>query len=206
MYISQPEPSSFLLADAGCGEGTHTILLARALEKKWQVPVTSLGFDASKTGVDLAARHAKREASENLRFGFAAANLFSLPLPNESADLILSFFAPIAAAENRRVLRKDGILLVAASGKKHLWELRELVYRHPEEASGEIRTPEGFRKTDERTVRYSFMLESSEAVLSLFQMTPFFYKTSPDDMRKLAECERLSVTAEFILEQFRKEN
>ncbi|MFD6951567.1 methyltransferase type 11 [Nocardiopsis sp. TSRI0078] len=106
--------SAPLVADIGGGTGRH---LARVLEA---LPhAVGLTVDVSK----FAARKAARVHE---RGGAVTADAWrGLPMRDASADALLNVFAPRGAAEFRRVLRADGVLLVAVPAADHLTELRE---------------------------------------------------------------------------------
>ena len=47
-------------------------------------------------------------------------------------------------------------------------------------------------------IKMNLILDSNEAIQSLFRMTPYYYKTSPKDKSKLDLVDSLEITAEFI--------
>ena len=190
-------------ADCASGEGYHTCNIIKTVAENGIVPYAA-AFDASKYGAD---RGAKRAAAQGLKEAFfAAANIFSLPLTDGCCDFALSIFAPIAWDEMRRILKDDGRLVVASSGERHLFELREALYDEPREASGVVRVPDGFAPETEETVGYKVTVEGNEAVTDLFFMTPFCYKTSRRDTEKLSRIDRLEVTVEVKISVFSKTN
>ena len=100
------------VVDAACGEGYGSALLARHATR-----VT--GVDASADTLALACR---RYAAPNLDFRHGRCE--SLPLPDASADLVVSFETiehleqPCALiAEAARVLRVDGVFLVSTPNR-----------------------------------------------------------------------------------------
>lgn len=122
-------------ADMGCGEGYHTCRIAEKLE----LPVVAFGFDASKYAAEHASKLAKarkfmpREGvgaacDYAVQTYFFPANLFHLPLREHVLDAAVSMFAPIAGEEAHRILKPGGKLIVVSSGRKHLLELRQLIY------------------------------------------------------------------------------
>ena len=119
-----------------------------------------------------------------------------------SFDFALSIFAPISGEETARVLKRDGKLIVASSGERHLFEMREVLYEEPREASGSVRCPEGFALEDEEMLSYRVTVDGNDAVRDLFFMTPFCYKTSIKDMEKLSSVNSLEVTVAVKLSVF----
>ena len=124
------------------------------------------------------------------------ASVFNLPLAAKCADMVLCIFAPIAAEQFRRVLRRDGHLLCVVPLEQHLWELKQAVYDKPILNPSEPPAPDGFTLVDSRDVHYTLSLGGDD-VRSLFAMTPYMYKTSARDQAKLAELDRLDTQVHF---------
>lgn len=103
------------LLDVGCGEGAFLRAMSgvHALERH--------GVDISAPAIELAAR-----ASPQDFFVVANADRF-LPYADRSFDFVTSIDARVNAGEFARVLRKDGLALVAVPGPDDLIELRERV-------------------------------------------------------------------------------
>jgi len=108
-----------LAVDAGCGEGYYTAAMAECTGGV-------VGFDLSKTGIDAAAKRARRKHLENALFG--VAGIYSMPLRNESVDAVVSLFAPCAEDEFCRILRHGGVLVAVGAGEDHLLGLKRAVY------------------------------------------------------------------------------
>ena len=196
--------SHISFADLACGEGYHTCNVIKSLSALG-VSSTALGFDASKYGAEKGAKRARHLPNDADVF-FAAANIFSLPVKDSSLDAATCLFAPIPWEESARVLKDGGRLLVASSGERHLFELREALYDEPRTASGEVAASGGFTETHSETLSYRVTLGSNEDIMSLFGMTPFFYRTSPRDAEKLSRLDSLDVTVEVRFTIFEKKH
>ena len=184
------------MLDAGCGEGYYSQRLwEKARESGRELEI--YGMDISKFAVDRAAKGLKQGR-------YAVGSLYHLPLGEESVDVIWNFFAPHCPEEFARVLEKNGRLLVAVPGKRHLWELKERLYDEPYENPGSAPHLPGFLLEETRPVTYPMAL-SGEDVWSLFQMTPYFYKTDPQRREVLSQGEGMEITADFLLLCYRKE-
>ena len=118
---------------------------------------------------------------------------------------MLNIFAPFAGEEYRRVLRRGGVVLQAAPGAGHLWELKQAVYDNPYRNDTAAPCAEGLTLASEETLRYALELNSHQEIADLFAMTPYAHKTGPSDAARLNALERLSVGAEFILRIYRNE-
>ena len=136
---------------------------------------------------------------------FMPANIFRLPLCDNSADFALSMFAPIAAEEAKRILKPRGILAVVSSARDHLIEMRETIYDEVHFSDSLPQTPEGFRMIGSEELRYTIHLQSTDEISSLFVMTPFYYKTTEEGKERLMSKESLDVTVNVNYNLFEAE-
>ena len=86
-----------VILDAGCGEGYYTAGIRAALTAAGKTPAIA-GIDISKSILRLAAKREKQVE-------FAVASCYHLPFADETADLLLDCFSPLAIDEFRRVRR-----------------------------------------------------------------------------------------------------
>ena len=100
------------LLDCGCGPGTITMELAKAV-----APGEVIGIDLEASQIDIALQHARELGITNLKF--EVADLLKLPYPDESFDavfihaVLVHLAAPIVALrEIYRVLRSGGLTAV----------------------------------------------------------------------------------------------
>ena len=189
--IQTLNPSSVL--ESGCGEGYYTELCETLKSCE------CFGIDLSKEALKQAGRSCPS-------VHFAAASVFELPLPDQSIDVIWSCFAPLAMAENARVLKDQGKLIVVGPGPRHLWGLKEVLYDTPYLNPQETTAAPEFDLIDEQTLHYEIQLESQAQIQDLFTMTPYYYKTSIQDKQKLAALTQLSTEVEFILRIYQKKS
>lgn len=91
-------------------------------------------------------------------------------------------------------------------GPRHLWQLKAAIYDKPYENKAEDIAYAGFEHAETRRVRYMMNLEHQEDIGALFQMTPYYWKTSAKGAEKLASVEKLAVEAAFDIHIYKKEN
>ena len=188
--------------DAACGEGHHTLILAREL-----MPSVMLGVDASKKAADAGAKAAKRCAlsagSDEADVSFIAGNIFSLPVADSSFDLMTVLFAPVPDAEAYRVLRRGGCLTVCSAGEDHLIELRRMIY--DEVRIKDCTPPEyaGFEVADRRSIRYGIGLTGDE-LRKLFMMTPFYHRAKAEAKERIAKAAETEMTVSVNCVIYRK--
>lgn len=184
-----------LAVDAGCGEGYYSAFAAKS-------GFSVFGADVSKFAVDAAAKRASRIGLDNTFF--AAASVFELPLGDGTADAVINVFAPCAEKEYSRVLRSGGVLVVAWAGEKHLLGLKRAIYDNPYENIGRADLPTGLKKLSETHVSYETDIVGNEQIMSLFSMTPYYWRTSSSDKDKLLRIERLTTEIDVVLSVYEK--
>ena len=184
-----------LVVDAGCGEGYYSNEIAKR-------GFALAGFDLSKFATEAAAKRAKREGIESSFFG--VASVFELPLCDGSADAVVNVFAPCVDAEYSRVLRDGGFLVIACAGPDHLLGLKRAIYDEVHLNDTRADMPTSLKKVDTARVKYEIDLTSNAAIKNLFAMTPYYWKTSHDDVKKLDGLESLHTEIEVIFEIYQK--
>ena len=169
--------------DAGCGEGYYTDAI-------YEDSRTVIGIDISKTALQKAA-------PKNRNITYIAASLFDLPIQNESVELLYSLFAPYAGEEFYRVLKKDGVMILGIPGENHLIELKNVIYENPYKNKVKDYQLPGFQFQKAEMIETKIHLQCQEDILNLFQMTPYYYRTSREDHQKLLALDRLTTRVEF---------
>ncbi len=175
--------------DSGCGEGYYT---------------SSFAENNNVCGIDISKEALKLAATRCPSCEFAVASISDIPLPNSSVDAVVNIFAPESPEEFNRVLSDRGRLIVVYPMEKHLYELKSAVYDKPylNPAVELSRKDMSLKSTKE--VRYSVTLDCNEDILSLFKMTPYYYKTSKTDQQKLERLDTLTVGLEFLIAEYIK--
>ncbi len=189
-------PEGGTLLDAGCGEGYYTSGIKAVFDQSG-IAVDMYGVDISKIAVELAA---KRRCGVT----FAAASVFHLPVLTESCDLLVTMFAPYAGEEFRRVLRPDGTMVMVIPSASHLWELKQAVYDTPYRNEVKDYPLDGFDFLGSQRVTFPMELSSTEDILNLFSMTPYYYRTGKNGQEKLSALTRIEVTADFEILSYRR--
>lgn len=184
------------VVDAGCGEGYYTAELARS-------GFSVYGFDISKFAVEAAAKRAKRELQGEKTF-FAVASVYTLPIFDATVDAVVNIFAPCVEAEYTRILSDGGVLIVAQAGAEHLLGLKELLYDNVRENDTRADLPKELELLCEERLRYVITLEDNQSITELFAMTPYYWRTSRDDAKKLEKRDSLKTEVDVILSVYRK--
>lgn len=172
--------------DICCGEGYYTEHLSNKFSREYY------GFDISKNMVRLAA---KRKCGAN----FFVANISSIPVKSESVNFAFHLFAPFHSEEFARILSKNGVIVTAIPGKEHLYEIKEVLYDEPYFNDEKPPQAGDLKLVEKMRAKTKIDLNSNEDIMSLFRMTPYFYHTPSEGMKRLEECESLTTTIDFVL-------
>lgn len=184
------------LLDTGCGEGYYTAGVWSALQ--------AAGKQPRMAGIDISKFILRSAAKRSREIEFAVASSYHLPLAEQSVDLLLNCFSPLALEEFRRVLRPGGTFLYVVPAADHLWELKEVLYEHPY-PNEEKETPyEGFAYEAVLPVEGVLTLDDPGDIQNLFQMTPYYWKTPKAGAERLAALSRLTTRMAFRVHVFQK--
>lgn len=198
--ISSYYHDDFVFGDMACGEGYYTIKIHEALKR--------LG-NTSTYGIDLS-REAINECSKKQRINnqkddslYIIGNLSYLPFLDNSFDLLLNCFAKLEEKEFLRVLKKDGIFIRVLPGKRHLFALKEIVYSNPYENQDKDLNIDGLFLIDTREISTMIDLNNQE-IKDVFTMTPYYYKSPQDGVKKLYDTPSLTTEISFKLLVYKK--
>ena len=183
-------PVGLPVLDAGCGEGYYTCAIANE-------GYSVIGVDLSKFATDAAAKRAARDGFDNAFF--ATGSVFELPVKDSSVGAITSIFAPCAADHFAAKLARGGCLIVAAAGEGHLLGLKKVIYDDVHTNTERADMPSDMIKIAEKRVRYSIDVIGNADVKSLFAMTPYYWRTSPQDAQKLESVDALTTEVDVVL-------
>ena len=187
------------VADLGCGEGFFTARLHDALAAGMPLAPVSYGVDISRPGIKMATSY-----SRNVHW--MVASLHRSPFMPRSLDVVVSIFAPIDAADVRRILRDDGALVTVTPGPDHLDALRRMIYAsvkpHPETPplmAGDTL----FERTTSTRVRYPILVDSAAQVMNLLAMTPYYWNINRATRGRIEALSRLEPTVDVYVSVFR---
>ena len=179
------------ILDVGCGEGYYTDII----ERSCRADISA--FDISRDAVKLAHRR-------NPRISLAVASAYKVPVADESFDLVLNMFSPLAIGEIYRSLRKEGVFVMAIPGEEHLFGLKAATYNTPYKNEVHSKELSGFELISDKRVRYKMHLTSSADISALFMMTPYAYRTGREERERVLSLTELRTEADFYVLAYRK--
>ncbi len=185
-------PANGVVLDAGCGEGYYTAAIQQALP------------NAAVCGVDISKDALQMAASRTKALELAVASVFSMPVADGKADTLVSVFAPTADAEFARVLKTGGTLIRVIPTERHLFGLKAAIYKEPRLNKPERTELDGFALVQRQELTYELTLETADDIRTLFEMTPYFYKTGQDDQARVLARDSLCTEIGFAVLTYEK--
>ncbi len=184
------------ILDCGCGECWYTSNIYEYLK--------SHGIECEFLGIDVSKEAILAGAGRNRNLHLAVGTVYDIPVPDHSCDIVISLFAPFSGKEYIRILNEKGCFITAFPMEQHLWELKQAVYEKPYQNEVSDMNIEGFELIDKKIIHSTITLENNEDIVSLFSMTPYYYKTSQADKAKLEKLEHLKTQIHFCAAVYRK--
>jgi 23S rRNA (guanine745-N1)-methyltransferase len=186
----QTEADPLRLYDAGCGEGFYLQQVSEYLVKQGR-SINASGSDISKPAVQKAAKKYTNNA-------FAVASSFSLPVAAASQDVVMQIFAPASNDQMHRILCKGGLWLQVTPAENHLAQLKQALYKTPEEHLFDESIPAGFIALEKKRLSFDFLLADRSSREQLLMMTPFFWTVEQGELEKVLD-HMLELTADFTI-------
>jgi 23S rRNA (guanine745-N1)-methyltransferase len=184
------------ILDSGCGEGYYIDALQKELSNQ-EINANIFGIDISKDAI-------KHASSRNKNISWIVGNSFRIPIASNTIDCILQVFSPCSDNEFARLIKKNGIIISVIPGKRHLFELKKLLYANPYENDEEEYALTSFTAIKKQHIEYEICIDNPENIMNLLMMTPYFYRTDAEDKNKLGRINKLITTVEFVVTVYRK--
>ncbi len=191
------ESKEIKILDAGCGEGYYTDGILSVLNDRYGMNTRMYGTDVSKEAVVKAAAAYKKPC-------FSVSSINALPYERNSFDIVISLFAPLSENEFSRVLSEKGVLITVSPSPRHLFGMKKLIYDNPYENPVSTFSPTLFKKIDERIFTSEMFLNSSDDILSLFNMTPYCYNTGAIGRERIKSVNSLTTEIGFVFGVYQK--
>ncbi len=184
------------LLDMGCGEGYYTAQVEKSLSG---MHVEMIGLDISKHAIKAACRRSKS-------IHWLVASGAQMPVPEQSQDLLLVMFSRLMPSAFAKVVKANGLLLLAWPAQDHLLELRQNIYEEIKvseyDPTAELAELFSCEKVD--TLRFEFSLKTAQDIQALLDMTPHSQRISAEVTSKLLSSSPLSLTFHVNLGFFRR--
>jgi len=183
------ETSPMHILDMGCGEGYYSRQIEAYCDNSETLDLH--GIDIAKNAIFAAA---KKQANAR----FIVASNKRLPYADNYFDLLLRVYAPSNDEEIKRILKPEGLLLIVTPGPRHLWQLKQFIYKEVKEHTITVDLPEGFEQIDTQRLSYTIKPDQINR-MALLQMTPFAWRAKADIQTKIQRANNLEIETDFIL-------
>ena len=177
------------ILDMGCGEGYYSRQIEAHCDNSQALNLH--GIDIAKNAIFAAA---KKQPNAH----FIVASNKRLPYSDNYFDLILRVYAPSNDAEVNRILNDNGLLLLVTPGPRHLWQLKEFIYKDVKEHALVIDLPESFTQIDSQRVQYKIQPDQEQR-MALLQMTPFAWRAKGEVKNNIQRAQGLEIETDFVL-------
>ena len=127
-----------------------------------------------------------------------------MPVFDDMVDAVVNIFAPCVEEEYLRVLKQNGILIVVQAGKEHLMGLKRVLYESAYENDTRADLPTEIELICEERLKYNIDVVGNENLQALFAMTPYYWRTSLEDAKKLEGLEKINTDIDIIFSVYRK--
>ena len=184
--------TGFSMLDAGCGEGYYLKTLQ----------TLSANQNPDLYGLDISKHAVKAAAKTNRIISWLVASNRQIPLAAQSMNIILCAFGFPVWHEFKRVLKSDGIVIMADPGPEHLLELRQALYTDIKTKQAIEIAPDGFTLTDTHNVHYTTAIQSADHLRHLIAMTPHQHRVSGDTIERVVHTPFPKLTIDVILRVF----
>jgi 23S rRNA (guanine745-N1)-methyltransferase len=121
-----------------------------------------------------------------------------MPYADQYFDLLLRIYAPSNDQEISRLLKPNGLLLIVTPGPRHLWQLKEFIYKKVKEHSVDVALPAGFAQIASQRVSYNIQPDPEQR-MALLHMTPFAWRANAATQQQIQRAHELEIEADFIL-------
>lgn len=95
-------------------------------------------------------------------------------------------------------------MIMVIPSERHLWQLKCAVYDEPYQNNVKDFTLSGFELIKRDTICGNIDISCNEDIMSLFSMTPYFYKTSEENRQRLVKLETLTTEIGFEMLTYKK--
>ena len=189
--------NSLEILDIGCGEGYYTGRLKKFLDDN--------GVESNITGIDISKEAIISASKKDKNIDWVVASASNLPIEDNSLDFIICMFAKIIPEEKMRTLKKGGYLIIVSTGENHLEEMKKVVYKEVrKDFYSPIEDLKIFDYVETINCTYKTTINENESIRSMFNMTPYRWRSPREGIEKLFALDKLPITVDVNLDVFKK--
>lgn len=181
-------PGHKVVADLGCGEGSH---LQKIVENADEIE--AIGIDIAKEGILMAAKNYDELI-------WLVGDLAKSPIGNGAVDVILNILSPSNYEEFKRMLAPEGVVVKVVPGERYLHELRAFLYEESEYSNEQTVSlfNRHFDLVQTKRVSYAKNLNQLD-LANLVTMTPLAWKGKEEKIKQFMNQTSANITVDLEL-------
>lgn len=201
-HVKNSTASPVEILDAGCGEGFYINKLKTHIKTLNQTrkEINYYGVDISKYAIRQATHYDKS-------INWIVASINDLPFLDSSLDIVICIFSNANFREFSRVLKNNGILIFVSPAPNHLTSLRKIIYEEVfNHTVNDLLEPSiaYFSQVSSQRVSYDINLQSSNDIVNLLTMTPYYWNINPWAKSQIQALEELCVEVDILITVLKK--
>ena len=195
-YYQNKKPLSIL--DAGCGEGYYLNYIASSILNDINEH-RLFGLDISKEAILEAAK-------QNKNITWVVGTNRQPPLTERSIDVILCVFGFQSFEGFKKIIDKNGVVIIIEPGDSHLQELRDLIYNDKKVKNSHdssIAIKNDFQETETESLNFKIVVNDQALIKNLLVMTPHFYRANKQGLEKVMALNSIELTIDVTLRVYK---
>lgn len=186
------ESESLSQLDYDCGEGYFLRTVKDILaEQQPELSIDQTGISEAENAIFAAA---KAQTGPT----YIVSNLKTLPIKDESFDLVTLIDKPLKGKELTRVLKQAGVLLQVSAGPRHLWQIREFIYPELSEKPVSNNLPKELELLQSERLSITVNV-SGEQAIALLDMTPYAWRANDSMRHHIQHAKFDSLEIDFVI-------
>ncbi|MCW8923437.1 MAG: methyltransferase domain-containing protein [Gammaproteobacteria bacterium] len=198
IFKNLSDDKNFCVLDAGCGEGYYLNQLINAVQAlNDERDLAFIGMDISKPAIIAASRRNKWAS-------WVVGSNSQPPFLKQSVDVIFCVFGFHSFQGFKNILKSGGKVILVEPGKKHLQELREIIYSEPAggKSAGKTNHDSDYTLMATHTLEFKINLESNQQIMDLLTMTPHLFRANRQGKSSIESMDSLGLMADIIFSVF----
>ncbi|WP_119978401.1 methyltransferase domain-containing protein [Shewanella algidipiscicola] len=182
--------------DFDCGDGFYLRSLTDTLQ--------GVTTNSSQTGIGEAENALFAAVKSHPEATYIVSQLKQLPFVDECFDIVTLIDKPLKGKELLRVLKPNGLFVQVSPGPRHLWQIKQYLYKDLAEKPAVPTLAKGLELIHQQRVSFTLNVTPDEAV-TLLEMTPYAWRAADKVKRQMSTGDFSQLEVDFYLTLSRKQ-
>lgn len=182
--------------DFDCGDGFYLRALTDTLQ--------GVAANCNQTGIGEAENALFAAVKSHPEATYIVSQLKQLPFVDECFDLVTLIDKPLKGKELLRVLKPNGLFVQVSPGPRHLWQIKQYLYKDLTEKPADLTLAKGLELIHQQRVSFTLNVTPDEAV-TLLEMTPYAWRAADKVKRQMLTGDFSLLEVDFYLTLSRKQ-